>query len=165
MIIVLFVISLMLLATGIFLIVKSGYDEWSGDGTGMFATGIIVTIIGATCIIACIICSLHMVNTVVSADTIDDRLAILEERNAIIEEQVDAAVKTYMQHENETFGKVSDKQAESSIVLVTMYPELASNELVSQLVSLYEKNNNSITQLKLEKATIRTTRWWLYFGS
>lgn len=157
MIICLFAICAVILTVGIIMIVKADYD-------GLLAGGIFLTTVSGVCVVACIITALCMTNKVVSASTIDDRLAILEEQNADIEAKVGEVVEKYMQHEDNTYGPISERSNESSIVLVTLYPELNSNTLMTKLVTLYEKNNREILELRLEKVTLKTTRWWLYFG-
>lgn len=79
----------------------------------------------------------------------------------MIEEKVEIVVKQYMEHENKTF---TDLKSESYITLVSLYPELKSDELIAKEISLYEENNKKILELKEEKLDVRIYRFWLYFG-
>lgn len=99
--------------------------------------------------------------TLVNARDVDERIAMYEEQNAKIEAQVSEAVETYMTHEDEVFDKA---KADSSITLVSLYPELKSDTLMQELTSTYTENNKKICELKEEKITAKRAKFWLYFG-
>lgn len=99
--------------------------------------------------------------TLVNARDVDERIAMYEEQNAKIEAQVSEAVETYMAHENKVFDKA---KADSSITLVSLYPELKSDTLMQELTSTYTENNKKICELKEEKITAKRAKFWLYFG-
>lgn len=83
------------------------------------------------------------------------------EQNEEIEQDVNVLVKNYMKYESDTYGLL---KGESSISLVSLYPELKSDSLVEEQVSLYMENNRDIKRLKEKKINISTWKWWLYFG-
>lgn len=58
---------------------------------------------------------------------VDQKIQAYKEENAAIENDIDYIVTQYMEHESETFDV---SKVESPIVLVQMYPELKSSELV-----------------------------------
>lgn len=97
----------------------------------------------------------------VDARDVDERIAMYEEQNAKIEAQVSEAVKLYMTHEDEVFDKA---KADSSITLVSLYPELKSDTLMQELTSTYTDNNKKICELKEEKITAKRAKFRLYFG-
>lgn len=97
----------------------------------------------------------------VNARDVDERIAMYEEQNAKIEAQVSEAVETYMAHEDKVFDKA---KADSSITLVSLYPELKSDTLMQELTSTYTENNKKICELKEEKITAKRAKFWLYFG-
>ena len=97
----------------------------------------------------------------VNARDVDERIAMYEEQNAKIEAQVSEAVELYMTHEDEVFDKA---KADSSITLVSLYPELKSDTLMQELTSTYTDNNKKICELKEEKITAKRAKFWLYFG-
>lgn len=99
--------------------------------------------------------------TLVDARDVDERIAMYEEQNAKIEAQVSEAVETYMTHEDEVFDKA---KTDSSITLVSLYPELKSDTLMQELTSTYTENNKKICELKEEKITAKRAKFWLYFG-
>lgn len=94
--------------------------------------------------------------------TVPNKIAVYEEENARIEEQMNDIVNRYIAYENEVIDKVSDK--ESAITLITLYPELKSDKLVQTQLDVYVENNNKIKELRDSKASESVLRWWLYFG-
>ena len=99
---------------------------------------------------------------VATEEIYNEKIAMYQEENQRIEEQIDTVVKQYMKHEKETFEDV--KTEDSAITLVTLFPELKSDELVSQQINIYVANNEKIKQLKEEKINIAKEKWLLYFG-
>lgn len=93
--------------------------------------------------------------------TIDARIDMYQEENTKIEEQISAAVKQYQDYETDIF---EDLKPESSITLVSLYPELKSDSLVQKQLEVYLANNEKIKSLKEEKINGRVTKWWGYFG-
>ena len=66
-----------------------------------------------------------------------------------------------MNHESEVFDR---SDTESLIVLIQMYPELKSDELVKNQIDVYISNNNKIKSLKEAKINYELSKWWLYFN-
>lgn len=91
----------------------------------------------------------------------DQKIQMYQEENEKIEEDVSVIITQYMEHENETFDM---SKIESSTVLIQMYPELKSNELVSKQIDIYNENNKKIKKLKLEKIKNQKAKFYLYFG-
>ena len=100
-------------------------------------------------------------DTLLKASDCNARISMYEEQNAKIEKQVSVAVDKYMSHETETF---KNAKSESAITLVTLYPELKSDALISKLIDTYTSNNDKIVKLKNEKIVAHRARWWIYFG-
>lgn len=92
---------------------------------------------------------------------IDEKIAMYMEENQNIENQIDIVVSGYMEYESGTFEKL---KSDSSIVLVSLYPELKSDELVQTQIATYQANNEKLKELKELKINIRIYKWWLYFG-
>lgn len=92
---------------------------------------------------------------------IDDRIAMYEEENAKIEEQISVVVKEYMEFEADVFADVSP---DSAITLISLYPELKSDTLVASLIDVYLDNNDTIKFLKEKQIRGSVLKWWLYFG-
>lgn len=129
----------------------SGKDE---IGTIFQIAGTVVTIISTIVAIVLLRCVLIRVN-------IDKKIAIYEEENTKIEQQISDAVKQYQEYETGIFTEVAP---ESSITLVALYPELKSDTLVQSQIEVYVENNKTIKELKSSAINAPVYRWWLYFG-
>lgn len=99
---------------------------------------------------------------VVSGRKIDDKIAMYVEENQNIETQMNALVEQYMNYESGTYGEL---KGESSITLVSLYPELKADALVTKQIEVYIANNEKIKELKENKIDLSAKRWWLYFGN
>jgi hypothetical protein len=93
---------------------------------------------------------------------IDEKIAMYQEENTKIEEQIAETVKQYQQYETDIFTEVA---SDSAITLVALYPELKADTLVRAQVDIYIKNNQKIKSLKEDKINGTINKWWLYFGS
>lgn len=93
--------------------------------------------------------------------TIEAEITMYQEENTIIEEKMAMLVENYMLHEKEIMFEVSP---DDSITLISMYPELTSQSLVSELLDTYTDNSDKIKELKTTALKQPIARWWLYFG-
>ena len=93
---------------------------------------------------------------------IDNKIALYEEENQRIEEQISAIVEEYLGYEKETYESV--KLANSPLIIETMYPELKGSEIVKEEIQLYIQNYKHVIDLKEEKADLPRVKWMLYFG-
>lgn len=125
---------------------------------GLLAFTQACTVVGAAISIIAFVCvSVSFSKTVV----IDDMIAMYTEENQNIENQIDVVVSKYMEFESDTFiGLKSD----SAITLVSLYPELKSDELVKTQIATYQSNNEKLKELKEKKINTRVYKWWMYFG-
>lgn len=153
MILVILVISILMIILGIILydILDSGKEE---IGTIFQIVGTVGTIISTIVSIVLLICVLNRVN-------IDKKIALYEEENTKIEQQIADTVKQYQEYETGIFTEVSP---EDSITLVALYPELKSDALVQSQINVYVENNKAIKELKSLAINASVYRWWLYFG-
>lgn len=101
------------------------------------------------------------ISAVISARTIPEKIAMYEEENAIIEQQIEVVIENYKDYEHKTF---KDCTAESMITLVDLYPDLKSDSLVSKQIDIYLENNSKIKELRCDEINAKAWRWWLYFG-
>ncbi len=156
MLIVLGIITIAMIIGGAIMLYFSDCDEPLGIG------GIFMIIIGAMATIAVVIVTLVQVHSLVEISTIDERIAMYEEQNAEIEGQIETVVKEYQEYESGIMTEVGDK--DSYITLVSLYPELKADALVSKQIEVYLNNNRTIVDLKNQKLNEKVYRWWLYFG-
>lgn len=158
MLILLCVIGAVILGIGIFVYAKYGdklyrndkywiYNLLNGVGSVILCTSLIVLIIVGIFYSSCI--------------TIDDKIEIYKKENAKIEDQMSIIVENYMEYESETFEKFKH---EDSVTLVSLYPELKSNELVAKQIGVYIANTEEIKRLECERLQYKVYAWWLFFG-
>lgn len=106
--------------------------------------------------VAIVIIGVRLSNSI----TIDDKINLYKTENTTIETQIEETVKEYKNYERNTFEKIKGNVS----ALITLYPELKSDELVKKQIDTYIKNNNKIKSLKEEKIDMKIYKWWLYFG-
>ena len=150
MLIVLLVLFILLIALGVWF-ASEGFEL---TGVILGAVGVIGTL-GVICIFiaTCIKFS--------ETKVVNEKIKMYMEENAKIEERIDTVVKEYMEYEGETF---SELKGDSSITLVSLYPDLKSDELVKTQIATYQANNEKIKELKEIKINAKLYKWWLYFG-
>lgn len=89
------------------------------------------------------------------------KLELTQKENASIEESIDMTVKSHMNYEASTYGELKDKDAMN---LVSIIPELKSDELVQKQIEVYVNNRDKIKELKEKKIELSEKKWLLYFG-
>lgn len=150
MIIVLIILTI--LAIGLFFISDETYNDgiYIISGVGVILLGIIDVVV----VIAIII-------IYATGITAKDKIKMYQEENKIIENQIDVLVKNYMEYEGTT---LKEFKSESSITLVSIYPNLKSDELVKTQIKTYTENNKKIKELKEQEIDLKIGKWLLYFG-
>lgn len=144
MIALIMVLCLILLIIGI-------CRDWDEEGMAFLACAFIVGLV------ICGICG----GVIINGRTIQSKIDMYTEENANIEADMDVLVEKYMKYEQDTFGEL---KGESSITLVSLYPELKADTLVEQQLNVYVENNKKIKELKEKLINISNWKWWLYFG-
>lgn len=147
-----------LLALAIFLTVsavRKSYDEPAG-----FIVGSIFSWLG---VVIAIICVCILTTEYLGFNIIDNKIEVLQQENATIEQRVEETVKQYQDYETGIFTDATQDVGSDIVVLVERYPELKSNELVKQQLDLYIKNNQEIKELKLDKLNKYKYELWLFF--
>ena len=127
------------------------YTDWDDVLFGFFAFLFAISLI-VTAIVG--------VN-VTNGRTLNAKIAMYEEENQRIEQEINVLVEQYMNYEASTYG---DLKGESSITLVSLYPELKSDTLVQRQIEVYIDNNSQIRKLKEKLIELSVLKWWLYFG-
>lgn len=150
MIIVLFLVCV------VFLII--GAIAWNSCDDAISILASLIGIFGAA---ACIIAAIFFGFNLVEVKTLDSKIEMFQTENAVIESQIAECVEQYQKYETEIFTEV---KGESAITLVTLYPELKADQLISKQIEVYVANNEKIRDLKEQKINGDIYRWWLYFG-
>ena len=107
-------------------------------------------------------CDAHLWYKVSTGHIIAEKIAMYEEENEEIESSIETTVLSYMDYEKSTFVELKDD--EDIINLVSLFPELKSDTLVQQQITVYLANNDQIKELKEKQINLSKDRWLLYFG-
>lgn len=150
---------MILVIMGIFILLMVIGDVLFNRSYGEVGAPIIV--VSVISLIVSIIAIIYFGVNVKSNDVIDDKIAMYQEENTKIEEQIAIVVSDYMEHESKVFDSA---KVSSPVILAQLYPELKSDELIKSQIDIYVANNEKIKDLKLKKINISVYRWWLYFG-
>ena len=151
MLILLFAIGIAAAIIGAWLV--SGYDTENVGGA--------MILIGALFVVVAFVAGCFLIEPCATSTTVDERIAMYQEENAKIEQQIAEIVAQYQEHEKDIFTEVSP---ESAMTLVALYPELKSDSLVASQIDIYVKNNEKIKELKVQQMNSNIYRWWMYFG-
>lgn len=157
MLIILLCVCITLILLGALMLHKSRRQE-----DALEVGGQIMIFASVLATIAIVGVSLFQMHKLVEISTVNEKILMYEEQNAKIEKQIEVAVKQYQEYESGIITDVGDK--ESYITLVSLYPELKADTLVSKQIEVYMNNNNTISELKNHKLNEKVFRWWLYFG-
>lgn len=152
MILLIFGICILMIVGGFILDEKTGADSdicFGISGIGM--------LVGFFALLGLIIVGVN----VKSLSVIDDRIAMYEEENTRIEQQIADVVEQYQKYETDIFREVAP---ESAVTMVSLYPELKSDSLVQAQIEVYTENNKTIRDLRDKQIKGNVYRWWLYFG-
>jgi len=159
MLILLFCIVLVALI--VFLVLRVIYPNQNSINSGSHKFFTSMSWASGWVALALVIAICYLSSTVFTENTIDEKIKMYQEENANIEKDIDKVVKEYLKHEHDTYA---DLKNESSITLVTLFPDLKSDNLVQQQLNIYVRNNSTIKYLKEEKIDIAKKKWILYFG-
>ena len=94
--------------------------------------------------------------------TTPKKIAMYEEENKRIEEKISATVEKYMQYEKNIIYEVSPE--DDTMVLVSLYPDLKSDQLIQSEIDTYIQNNNTIKELKSNMINVSIYKFLVYFG-
>lgn len=159
MLIVIFLISIILIGLGFYFAYKNRWNggSWEYENGGTISC-FIFGFIGA---LSSIICIIFTIDNLINLKVVNNKINILEENNAYIEEKIYAILETYCEHENKTLVDISPDNPE---MILLLYPELKAVTLFESYIETIKSNNQQIKDLKLEKANNSIYQWWLYFG-
>lgn len=160
MLIVLAVIGVVILGIGLFVCTKYGNYLYDNDREWVYWT---LNAIGTT-ILSISLVVLFVIGAIYSnRKVIDNKIALYKNENAEIEQQLSVIVDNYSNYESNTFDKINNKNTDT-VAMVTLFPELKSNELVSKQIEVYVSNKSEIKNLESKKLDYKVLAWWLFFG-
>ena len=151
MLLLLFGISIALIIGGILIVTLI---DWEFLGGAIVCVGVVLVIIS-------LIAMICVIGPCITSETVDEQIAMYQEENIKIEQQIADVVTQYQEYEKDIFTEVSP---ESAMTLVALYPDLKSDTLVASQIDIYVKNNEKIKELKVQQINGHLYRWWMYFG-
>ena len=120
-----------------------------------------IIMLSMSCFLFCLIVNVVLCALIINERAINSKIEMYSEENQNIENEMDVLVEQYMNYESDTYGEL---KGESSITLVSLYPELKADSLVEKQIEVYLANNQKIKSLKEKLINISNYKWWLYFG-
>lgn len=118
-------------------------------------------VIGFLVFVALFITIMCFIPKVATEQKYETRIEVVQESNTLVEEQICAAVESYLAHEENIYESLDITTA---IGLFSAYPNLKSDDLVQSLITTYQNNAAEIKALKLERVNLTTLKYLLYFG-
>lgn len=94
------------------------------------------------------------------ASTADSRLAVLEEQNQVVLNQIEPLVQQALNHESSTYKDLK-LDAAKIIAFTQLYPDLKANEFLNKQIEVILTNQKEIKKLKLDKASLNAYHFWL----
>lgn len=150
MIYVLIIIGIILLVIGSYV----GKDRF-GDDNCYSIFGCVLTVISSAILFVCLAIYTY------DKYTIDSRISVLEEQNAIILEQIEPVIKQALDYESNTYKELRISP-EKLIALGNMYPNLKHDTFIQTQLQVIINNQLLIRDLKLDKATLNAYHFWLW---
>ena len=127
--------------------------SFTEEGTFIFGS-----FIGGISIIAMLCCwGVYSYRT----ETINSQLEVLESQNAIILSQIEPVIQKALDFESNTYKELK-VNPENIITLSQIYPDLKDNSFIQTQLSVIINNQQQITQLKLNKATLNAFHFWIW---
>ena len=122
--------------------------------------------VSGTCFLFCfgfLVASIVLAYNIYKCEhVIPEKIAIYEQENAEIEEKVTNTVAKYMEYERGIIIEIAPD--DDAMTLISLYPDLKSDQLISAEIEVYINNNDEIKQLKDKQADVSVYRWFLNFG-
>lgn len=150
MLIVILIISIVLMVLAFL------FNYWDFDPLDCILWVVSIILI-FLCLLFIIVCGVD----VSRQPQLNQTLKMYEEENNKIENNIQEIIKQYKEYEVDTYNTYKN---ENISVIVSMYPELKTNDLVTKQIEIYNSNNKKIKEIKEEIINIGLSKWWLYFG-
>lgn len=93
---------------------------------------------------------------------VDNRINRYQHENEIIEQNIDTLLEKYLESQPDI--SIDLEVEESSIILISLFPELKNDFLVKEQLETYIENEEKIKYLEEVKQQDAKMKWLLFFG-
>jgi len=148
---------LLILVVILWIIAAFTATDYRGDSITDQPTFILGIFIGVLSLIAILSCwGVYSYRT----ETINSQLEVLESQNAIILSQIEPVIQKALDFESNTYKELK-VNPENIITISQIYPDLKDNSFIQTQLNVIINNQQQITQLKLNKATLNAFHFWI----
>ena len=149
---------LLLLTLILWIIALFTVDKYRNESISEQPTFIFGTFIGMCSIVAILACwGVYSYRT----ETISSQLEVLETQNEIILSQIEPVIQKALDFESNTYKELK-VNPENIITISQIYPDLKDNSFIQTQLNVILNNQQQITQLKLNKATLNAFHFWIW---
>ena len=136
-------------------IFETCYSRCSFTEEGTFKLGTFIGVMSVGAILYC--WGVYSYRT----ETINSQLEVLESQNAIILSQIEPVIQKALDFESNTYKELK-VNPENIITISQIYPDLKDNSFIQTQLNVIINNQQQITQLKLNKATLNAFHFWIW---
>ena len=149
---------LLILVAILWIIAIFTVNDFRGESVSEQSTFILGFFIGTGSLIAILCCwGVYSYRT----ETINSQLEVLETQNAIILSQIEPVIQKALDFESNTYKELK-VNPENIITISQIYPNLKDNSFIQTQLNVILTNQQQITQLKLNKATLNAFHFWIW---
>lgn len=160
MLYILFGLGIVGIVVGIRMIIKDPGDHY-GDIGWRGAVGVSIASVGSIMALVMIISTPLTFSSYYDVKScIDDKIAIIEERNEEIVNATYPIIEKYVEYEGNTFKEL--KPTAEKLIAMSAYPTLQSNVLIQEQIKILKENNTRLTDLKMQKTELKSYWIWLF---
>jgi hypothetical protein len=94
--------------------------------------------------------------------TSKERLEVLTQYNTEIINELKPMVDKYLDYEKSTYSAL--KPNANTLLALSAYPEIKSNEFVMKQINVYLKNQEAIKEIKISIANLKSYKFWIFMN-
>lgn len=92
--------------------------------------------------------------------TSKERLEVLTQYNTEIIHDLEPMVNRYLDYEKSTYSDL--KLNANTLLALSVYPEIKSNQFIMKQIDVYLKNQEAIKEIKLSIANLKSYKFWIF---
>lgn len=94
--------------------------------------------------------------------TSKERLEVLTQYNDEIIHDLEPMVNRYLDYEKSTYSDL--KLNANTLLALSVYPEIKSNQFIMKQIDVYLKNQEAIKKIKLSIANLKSYKFWIFMN-